>query len=214
MALTCHKVDIALSQQFFEASHFARYHAADIIYSYGIIPAWFVAMLSLVILLLSLFMKSLRKYRRGAWVLVLSLAVGSGLIANVILKDHWGRPRPVQIVEFGGKLQYRPFYMPHFVKAQEPIKSFPSGHATMGFYFFALAFVGFRYSSRFVSYLGLLLAIGLGVALSFARIAQGGHFFSDAVMAGVIMWYTALFFDFIFFKNKGCNDERSDKASA
>ena len=34
--------------------------------------------------------------------LTLSLIVGPGILVNLILKDHWGRPRPVHVTMFGG----------------------------------------------------------------------------------------------------------------
>src|SRR5271156_4594628 len=43
-----------------------------------------------------------KKWRRGCLAMVLTLVIGAGLITNVILKGHWGRPRPKQVIEFGG----------------------------------------------------------------------------------------------------------------
>src|SRR5262249_18536369 len=34
--------------------------------------------------------------------LAICLAAGPGLVANAVLKDHWGRARPKQVAEFGG----------------------------------------------------------------------------------------------------------------
>ncbi|MBE7220852.1 MAG: hypothetical protein INR64_20490, partial [Caulobacteraceae bacterium] len=47
---------------------------------------------------------------RGAVFLVLTFAVGPGLVANTILKDHSHRPRPYQTAGFGGDEPFRPFY--------------------------------------------------------------------------------------------------------
>ena len=68
------------------------------------------------------------------------MVVGAGFIVHTALKDHWGRPRPKQIIAFGGEQTFRPFYSPNFFHQPEPSKSFPCGHCTMGFYFFAVAF--------------------------------------------------------------------------
>ena len=32
--------------------------------------------------------------------------IGPGLLGNTLLKDHSGRPRPYQVREFGGSLDY------------------------------------------------------------------------------------------------------------
>lgn len=42
------------------------------------------------------------RQRRAAIFLLISLALGPGLLVNTVFKDHWGRARPSQIVEFGG----------------------------------------------------------------------------------------------------------------
>ena len=44
--------------------------------------------------------------------LVTTLALGPGLLTNVILKDHWGRPRPIDVTQFGGDQ--------HFVAWSDP----------------------------------------------------------------------------------------------
>src|SRR6185369_1096288 len=49
---------------------------------------------------------------RAALFLIATLALAPGLMANVILKDNWGRPRPVEIQEFYGPEQFRPWWDP------------------------------------------------------------------------------------------------------
>src|SRR4051812_8492190 len=55
----------------------------------------------------ALYLISLRRGRRFgaldvrvAVFLLLSLALGPGLVVNAVLKDHWGRARPTQVTEF------------------------------------------------------------------------------------------------------------------
>ena len=57
------------------------------------------------------------------------LAIGPGLVANVILKDNWGRARPRQVVEFGGTKQFTPPLVP----VRECVRncSFVSGEASV-----------------------------------------------------------------------------------
>ncbi|MGB0344465.1 MAG: phosphatase PAP2 family protein, partial [Coraliomargarita sp.] len=104
----------------------------DWLYHYGVIPALVVAVVSLVVLILSYSLRPLVASRRVAAYLFLLLALGNGLITNAILKEYWGRPRPSQIVQFGGTEQYEASLTQDFVREG---KSFPGGHATMGFYF-------------------------------------------------------------------------------
>jgi len=175
-------LDMAISGYFFHG-HFQSNAFLSFMFDYGILPAWAAVFISVILW---------KKWRKAAYVLVLTLAIGSGLIVNVILKDHWGRPRPMQVVEFGGKQAFRPFYEPNFFHQPEPSKSFPCGHCSMGFFFFALALVARRHQCRSLYYGGMALALGLGILLSVVRIAQGGHFFSDALASALIMWYTAV----------------------
>ena len=48
-----------------------------------------------------------RLARKAGW-LLLGLALGPGLVVNTILKNRWGRPRPVQLEAFGGEAPYIP----------------------------------------------------------------------------------------------------------
>lgn len=122
----------------------------------------------------------LRVTRRVAVYVLLSLAVGPGLVVNVVLKDNWGRPRPSTIQEFGGVNTY--------VRALVPSTqcddncSFASGHGALGFWPVALALLApprWRRPS-------LAVAMAFGAAVGLVRIAQGGHFLSDVVAAALI----------------------------
>lgn len=178
-------LDLFVSHLFFTDGHFASSSFFDFMFNYGFFPAWIV----IGIALLGLFFK---KWQKEALYLMLVLAIGSGLIIHAGLKDHWGRPRPKQVIEFGGSQPFRTYYQPNFVHQPEPSKSFPCGHCSMGFYFFALALLAKRRGYR-VLYMGTMtLAWVLGGLLSLVRIAQGGHFLTDAIFSALIMWWTAL----------------------
>lgn len=118
--------------------------------------------------------------------IVLSFALGPGLVANTVLKDHWGRARPAQVAEFGGAR--------HFTAAGPPARecptncSFVSGDAALGFGFVAFALLlpegrGRRRAQA--------AALGLGAIIGLARIAAGGHFLSDVLDAGLLAYGVA-----------------------
>jgi lipid A 4'-phosphatase len=112
---------------------------------------------------------------------VLCLAVGPGLVTNVILKDNWGRARPFHVQEFGGKQTFTPALM--LSDQCERNCSFVAGEASAIYMlFFSLAFLARRRRNA-------LLATGIvtGFVAGAVRVAQGGHFLSDVVFAGVLM---------------------------
>jgi lipid A 4'-phosphatase len=119
--------------------------------------------------------------RRAAIFLLLALAIGPGLVANTILKDHWGRARPSQVTEFGGTEDFTPALLPSRACARNC--SFVSGHAALGFFLVSFAFLAPPRRRRFA----LAAALGAGGLIGLARIVQGGHFLSDVVFAGFLV---------------------------
>lgn len=197
-------IDLEIARYFFrkEGGHFSQDGFPGFIYTYGVIPAEITAISATVVFFLSYFFPTWKKWRPYAMLLIIPMVIGAGLIVHVMLKDRWGRPRPKQVIEFGGKQEFRPYYKPNFFHQPEPSKSFTCGHCTMGFYFFALAFAGYRLRNKTILYLGIALTLILGFTLSYARLAQGGHFFSDVFVAALIMWLTTLASDWLIFSRK------------
>lgn len=183
--------------------HFVSHPFLDFIFDYGTVPATFTAALSAIAILLSYLFKRFRALRAPALTLLLTFAIGAGLLINGTFKEYWGRPRPKQVEEFGGTQAFRPFYLPNLSSQPQPSKSFTCGHCAMGFYFFSLAFVGIQLRNRKVIMLGFGLALILGILLSATRILQGGHFFSDTLFSAVIMWYTTLLMGWLSYKAEG-----------
>lgn len=120
---------------------------------------------------------------RGIVFLAASLVLGPGLLVNVGLKDHWHRPRPGHIVEYGGKATFQPFY--RLDGACDTNCSFVSGEVSSAAWTLAPALLApppWRPAAVVVS---LAFASTMGLL----RIAAGGHFLSDAVFA---ILFTAL----------------------
>ena len=117
-------LDLELSRYFYQhgtsSEPFSQSHLLKLIYIYGLVPGQVVMILAVVGLLFSYLSDSYRNWRPYPLFVVLTLAVGSGLITHAILKDHWGRPRPRQVIEFGGEQKFRPFYRPNFFNQPEP----------------------------------------------------------------------------------------------
>jgi lipid A 4'-phosphatase len=120
-------------------------------------------------------------WRRHGIFLLLSVALGPGLLVNAVFKDHWGRPRPRDIVELGGPLHYRVAPLP----GGEGGSSFPCGHCSVGFLYAAGWWVWRR---RRPAWAWGSLAVGLaaGFALGLGRMAAGGHFLSDVIWSALL----------------------------
>lgn len=120
------------------------------------------------------------------WLFVLlCVAMGPGVLCNLVLKEHWGRARPNQIVEFGGKKEYTSPLVPS--DQCETNCSYVSGEAAN---IFILAFAA---AILFPGYAGRIIIVGIigGFLAGLVRISQGGHFLSDVVFSGVWMAWTA-----------------------
>ncbi|WP_096703255.1 phosphatase PAP2 family protein [Magnetospirillum sp. 15-1] len=122
---------------------------------------------------------------RMALLVVASLALGPGLVVNLVLKDNWGRARPSTIAEFNAGHQAARRYTPPLVISDqcEDNCSFPSGHAALGFWTVSLALMAPLRRRR----AAMTAALGFGVVMGVVRIAQGGHFLSDVAFSGVIV---------------------------
>ncbi len=118
---------------------------------------------------------------RIAAFVVASLALGPGLMVNTLLKDNWGRPRPSTIDAFFGPNHYVPPLLPSNQCSDNC--SFPSGHAALGFWLVAFAFLAPPRWRR----QAVLAALAFGALVGLVRIAQGGHFLSDVAFSGVIV---------------------------
>ena len=194
-------LDLSLSRHFFsqQTEIFRSSTLLNFMYDWALLPGQLLISGSLISLLLSYSFKRFKRWRKQALYLTLTIAVGAGFITHAVLKDHWGRPRPRQMIEFGGIQDYRPIWKPNFTNQPEPSKSFPCGHCTMGFAFFAFYFMGRRLNKTWLSILGITLALILGIGLGITRIAQGGHFFSDVITSALILWLTAYVFDWVIY---------------
>lgn len=159
-----------------------------LLYRMDRIPAVCLALVGLAIFLGSFFRRELLRWRRPGAFLVLLLLLGPGLLVNALFKDHWGRPRPREIVQFGGSREFR---QPWHKGEDGAGRSFPSGHGSAAFYMAAPYFV-YRRSKIRTARIWLAAGVLFGILMSIARIAQGGHFLSDNLWAWGMVHLTAV----------------------
>ena len=90
----------------------------------------------------------------------------------------WGRARPDDILELGGKDFFTPWYK--LSTACDTNCSFVSGDASVGFSIIVLYFIT---KNTYFIYCSIISGFALGVI----RIIAGGHFLSDILFAGLVV---------------------------
>nr|MDO8118586.1 phosphatase PAP2 family protein [Candidatus Sigynarchaeota archaeon] len=170
----------------------------------------------ITMLVMGLVKRRFRPFLVYALFMFLAYIIGPGLIANVLLKGTeigdfyigWSRPRPREIIQFGGTEQFYRIWEPAFLDGLTyDNSSFPCGHALSGTIFIVIFFVfnnvdfiaemlGGKTKARVAlinafKYGGLMAAIVVGFLLSIARISQGAHFASDCMYSFVFTWLPA-----------------------
>jgi len=167
----------------------------DFIYRFGIFPGYFLAFSGLIMISVSYWNNKYIRFRKVSFLLVFTIIVGPGILVNLVLKDHTGRPRPREITEFGGTENY--LCICEKAKTNEG-KSFPCGHCSMGFYL-AIPYLFYRKRKKILALSFLATGIAYGILIGIARMMAGGHFASDVIWAGGLTWGVALA-GFYFFR--------------
>jgi|SRR5271166_1853837 len=112
--------------------------------------------------------------------LIATMAIGPGLVVNLGLKDHWHRPRPSHVQEFGGTDLFRTWWEND--GACNKNCSFVSGEAATGFWMVAPAsLLPPPWKAPAVA-----AAFVFGTAASLLRMAFGSHFLSDVLLGGFV----------------------------
>lgn len=188
------QLDLAVSGAFHDAARGGFYGDPwwPVQLSYTVVP-WIGRVLTLATALLVLWghvghrrarrRPWLVRWRRRAAMLLWVLLLGLALAVNGGLKEHWGRARPNAVSAFGGERSFQPALLPGAAQCEHNC-SFVSGHAATGFALIAIGLAGAPRTRR--RWLAVGLAAGLLVGLG--RIVQGGHFLSDVLFSGLVIW--------------------------
>ena len=177
--------DVTIARFFYDPASGAKHWVLDDfplwkLFFYDGVP--FLAALVLgggvLIMVLSTVLRRWYSLRLSAAYVVLVFLLGPGLLVNSVFKDHWGRARPVQVIELGGTQVYTP---PAYFVADGEGRSFPSGHSSVGFAFIAFWFL-WRERKPGWAKGALVMTLLFGCTIGLTRMAAGGHFLSD------VMW--------------------------
>lgn len=184
-------LDLQISHKFYRAGQgwiYADQWLWMLLYRRGMIPGLLIGFGGFGGLLLGWKLPKLSRQWRSCLLLALLLAIGPGLLVNTVFKDHWGRTRPKHVVELGGE---KPFVKVWDRSESGQGKSFPSGHASIGFYTIAPYFV-LRRRRRHLARGFLFGGTVYGLLMGCGRIAQGGHFASDVLWSWGMVYFAGL----------------------
>jgi membrane-associated phospholipid phosphatase len=125
---------------------------------------------------------------RATVFLIATLALAPGLLVNVLLKDHWGRPRPIDVTQLGGDQKFVAWWDP---RGDCPSNcSFVSGDVAGAMWTIAPAALAPPHWRA----LAYAAALALGTGMGTIRVMAGAHFPSDVIFAGIftflIIWIT------------------------
>jgi len=148
-----------------------------------------IASVAIGTLLLSFLIPDLKPRRR--LLLFLSLALTLAPAAVSLLKAGSPRHCPYDLAAYGGYASYLGL-LDTGPPGQAPGHCFPSGHASAGFCLLAFYFVGVDLRNRGVALAGLCGGLAAGMLFGMARIAQGAHFLSHNLWAGLVCWLVIL----------------------
>jgi membrane-associated PAP2 superfamily phosphatase len=149
--------------------------------------AWAFVAPALIALIIKLFrpVKPLLVSGRAVVFLTVTMLLTAIVLSNVIFKGYWGRPRPVVVTEFNGKLDFVPWWDP---RGKCPKNcSFFSGEGATAFWTYAPAALA-PPQWRPIAYVG---ATAFGLFTGGLRMAFGGHFLTDVVFSGIVAYLVA-----------------------
>lgn len=182
-----------------------------LLYDHGPKPGLILGLGAVLVFLMSFLLPVLAKHRKKSLFLTLVLIFGTGIVVEAF-KGITARPRPRHIEFFQGDKEFLPVFSIKKPVTQDPDSalesagamarrlmeskgrySFPSGHAAIAFYLLSMFFV-FRDSRKRPALIFLGGGISYGLLVGGARMAQGGHFFSDVIWAGGVVYLSCWFF--------------------
>ncbi|HEX9973360.1 MAG TPA: phosphatase PAP2 family protein [bacterium] len=199
-------LDIRVQRQFYHANSASVWYQKEnpfwqFGYHYGTLPAILLTFSALIGFILSWIKPKIKNFRHYFLLIILTLVIGPGLLVNAVFKDHWGRPRPRQVQEFGGTWEFKEVWERGIPGKG---KSFPCGHCSMGFFFITLYYC-FKQKHKVLAYASFAFSIALGMFIGFARISQGGHFLSDVLWSWGLTFLTATLLYYFVLKIPGKN---------
>lgn len=189
------KIDIFVASLFFNGeSFFMNGTTIEGIFYYSVRPIIIILVLSTLSIYAYNHMKKkniLNVDTKVTTYIILVLSIAPAFIVNSTLKEHWGRARPAQIVDFKGQKEFTPAF---FISNQDGY-SFSSGHSAAAFSLLGFALLIKNNREFFIN-----SALIYGATVSLARMSAGAHFLSDVVISFFIVYFATHILYKVIFK--------------
>lgn len=128
---------------------------------------------------------------------VLFTAIFSAVMVN-ILKSSLAVSCPWDFDNLGGSLPYSPLWQQLWLRNGSGC--FPAGHASSGYAWIGLYFIGFFYQSPW-RWVGLGVPLVMGILFGVAQQLRGAHFITHDLWTLGICWFCAFLLFIIFFRS-------------
>jgi membrane-associated PAP2 superfamily phosphatase len=196
-------LDIALERPFYDVgthswplkSHFVTsgiLHKGGQNLVAGILVAVFI------VLVLSFFVKRLRRCRKGAAYLLVGSLISPAIVFLIKSSTHIYTPGSLAL--FGGDKPHIRLF--DSVAPGLPIgHGFPGAHSSGGFAFLSFYFLLSFYRPQYRHY-GLAFGLGLGAIFAATQEMRGEHFLSHDLFSLVICWYSAWAVFYLMFRKE------------
>lgn len=184
--------DIAVSSWFYTSPH----HFVDTPLLHFLHSAGPYIVLAVGAIALALLFRAKRIGIKEVVYAISGFLLGPGLIINALLKEYYGRARPVHIEAFGGQAHFTSVITP----AHECLHncSFSAGDPSVGFMLVVFAFILPQQAKRLAA-----ASLAAGLAFGGLRVIQGGHFLSDVAASALICTLSALLLHAAFYGRRG-----------
>lgn len=188
--LTIPSIDIIISQWFFDASTGTFLLKASPfiqqLNDFGHSFIFFLAYWPLAAILLK--WRDFHLYQAILYAIFYTFSVY--ILIEFGVKEFWLRPRPEQIILFGGHENFLPIF--HSLP-QGDFHSFVSGHASV---WFGLVAIGYTlYPTRKIAW--AIISILSGLTMGVLRICIGKHYLSDIIFAGLFVTSSCVVLDIL-----------------
>lgn len=196
-------LDVALSKLFYDPATKSwplksNFWTAGVLHEGAKDVVVYVMASILILFLLSLFVKRLRHYRKGAGYLIVASLLGPGVVSA--LKSVTRIYTPWDLAMFGGDKPHVLLFDP--APAGLPVgHAFPGGHSSGGFAFLSVYFLLLQYRPKY-RYFGLALGLALGGVFAATQEVRGAHFLSHDLFSLVICWCAALAVHWLMFRKE------------